>query len=196
SVHETVSLSPRLTANGTNNLSYLPLPYAARSVQVDGNWRADPGSLTVLASGARLAGLHYTVASDDVSPTAQQLREATVAPASLEGYLKVPGPLSGLLGLAQSVTKDRTTAYGKAVALQDWFTKEGNFTYSLHVPNVRTPDALIQFLRKTKKGFCQQFAFAMAVLARLLHIPSRVVVGYTQGTFSNTGNWVVKTSDA
>lgn len=196
SVHETISLSPRLTSNGTNNLSYLPLPYAARSVKVDGTWRADPNSLTVLASGARLAGLHYTVSSDDVNPTAAQLRAATVAPDTLAGYLQVPDSLKSLTGLADRITKDRTTAYGEAVALQNWFTKDGNFTYSLNVPNTRTPHALIDFLTKTKTGYCQQFAFAMAVLARLLHIPSRVVVGYTQGTFSNTGDWVVKTSDA
>jgi hypothetical protein len=37
----------------------------------------------------------------------------------------------------------------------------------------------------------------MAVLARLLHIPSRVVVGYTQGTPGvGRGNYVIKTSDA
>jgi transglutaminase-like putative cysteine protease len=196
SVRETIKLSSRLTANGTNNLSYLPLPYAARSVQVDGDWRADPGSLAVLAPGARLAGLHYTVSSDDVNPTAQQLRAAPAPPGTLAGYLQVPDPLKSLQGLAKTVTKGRTTAYGEAVALQNWFTKDGNFTYSLHVPNTQTPDALIQFLKKTKKGYCQQFAFAMAVLARLLGIPSRVVVGYTQGSFSSTQEWVVKTSDA
>jgi hypothetical protein len=36
----------------------------------------------------------------------------------------------------------------------------------------------------------------MAVLARLEGIPSRVVVGYTQGSFSGSDNWQVKTSDA
>jgi hypothetical protein len=36
----------------------------------------------------------------------------------------------------------------------------------------------------------------MAVLARLALIPSRVVVGYTQGSFIGNDNWQVKTSDA
>jgi hypothetical protein len=36
----------------------------------------------------------------------------------------------------------------------------------------------------------------MAVLARLAGIPSRVVVGYTQGSFSGSDTWQVKTSDA
>jgi hypothetical protein len=36
----------------------------------------------------------------------------------------------------------------------------------------------------------------MAVLARLVHIPSRVVIGYTQGSIVETNTWEVKTSDA
>ncbi len=36
----------------------------------------------------------------------------------------------------------------------------------------------------------------MAVLARLVHIPARVVIGYTQGTIVGTDTWQVKTSDA
>ena len=42
--------------------------------------------------------------------------------------------------------------------------------------------ALIDFLTKNRQGYCQQFAFAMAVLARELDIPSRVAVGYTEGS--------------
>jgi hypothetical protein len=82
------------------------------------------------------------------------------------------------------------------VAIQAWFTAPGRFTYSLKVPSTQSPAALINFLTKSKTGYCQQFAFAMAVLARLVGIPSRVVVGYTQGTFIGNDNWQVKTTDA
>jgi transglutaminase-like putative cysteine protease len=195
-VKENISLSPGLTSTGTNNLSYLPLPYAARNVKIDGNWRADPGALTVLSAGAKLAGLHYTVTSEDVDPAPQQLRDATDVPAALAGYLRVPPAFNSLRGLAHRIVGNRTTAYGDAVALQGWFTKPGNFKYSLNVAPARNPNALIDFLTKNKTGFCQQFAFAMAVLARLLDIPSRVVVGYTQGSVGLNGDWVVRTSDA
>ena len=36
----------------------------------------------------------------------------------------------------------------------------------------------------------------MAVMARLAGIPSRVVVGYTQGVYQGNGTWQVRTSDA
>ena len=64
------------------------------------------------------------------------------------------------------------------------------------MPSTQSSAALIQFLTKTKEGYCQQFAFGMAVLARLAGIPARVVVGYTQGSFIGNDNWQVKTSDA
>ena len=82
------------------------------------------------------------------------------------------------------------------MAIQQWFTTPGRFTYSLKVPQTQSASALIQFLTKSKKGYCQQFAFAMAVLARLVGIPARVVVGYTQGSFIGNNTWQVKTSDA
>jgi hypothetical protein len=194
-VHESLHLSSTLTSN--RNVSYLPLPYAARTVDVSGsNWQVDHGSLTVLASGAHLGGLNYSVVSKDVNPSPEQLRAAPLPPASLAGYLFVPGPFDRLTSLANRITKGHSTLYGKALALQNWFTRTGNFTYSLKATQTRDADALWQFLTKTKRGYCQQFAFAMAVLARLVHIPSRVAVGYTQGTYLQNNTWLVKTSDA
>ena len=88
------------------------------------------------------------------------------------------------------------TFYGEAVALQRWFTQSGKFTYSLNVHQPDTARALINFLTKDRQGYCQQFAFAMAVLARLLDIPSRVAVGYTEGSPIGHDRWDVRTSDA
>ena len=82
------------------------------------------------------------------------------------------------------------------MALQRWFAQSGKFTYSLTVREPNTAKALINFLTKDRRGYCQQFAFAMAVLARLLAIPSRVAVGYTEGSLIGHDRWNVRTSDA
>ncbi len=50
-------------------------------------------------------------------------------------------------------------------------------------------------MTRKRVGFCQQFAVAMASLARLIGIPSRIVVGYTGGTRQHDGRWLVTTSD-
>jgi hypothetical protein len=181
----------------SSNVSYLPLPYPSRHVQVGGSWRVDSSSLTVLATNARLAGLRYTVASKDVNPSPQQLRDAgPPSPGPVIQDEFVPSAYKGLRRLARRLTVHRITEYAKAVALQNWFTRPGHFTYSLNVSQSNTPRALKDFLTKTKTGYCQQFAFGMAVLARLVHIPSRVVIGYTQGSIVATNTWEVKTSDA
>jgi hypothetical protein len=55
---------------------------------------------------------------------------------------------------------------------------------------------LARFLNVTKSGYCQQFSFAMAALARLLDIPSRVAYGFTSGSPVGDDEWQVTTHDA
>src|SRR5262249_56071138 len=141
-----------------------------------------PARLTWLARGARLGGRRSSVTSYDENPPADQLRQAAPA-AGMDRSLAVPQSFARLKQLAQRITKGRTTAFGMALQLQNWFTRPGNFTYSLNVPPTRSADALEQFLTRSRSGYCQQFAFAMAVLARLLDIPSPLVVGSTRATF-------------
>jgi len=193
-VRETITLGSTLTG-GSHVLSYLPLPYAPRSVTVRGDWRVERNSLSLYTTTTALAGLRYTVTSADVEPSPQQLRLAPTPPAAERGYLTVPRPFERLRALAARVTAGQSTAYGRAVALQQWFTG-GKFKYALTPPLPPNASALVTFLTKTRRGYCQQFAFAMAVLARLVGIPSRVVVGYTQGVYQGDGNWEVRTSDA
>ena len=195
-LQETITLGTNLSKSG--NISYLPLPYPARQVRIEGDWRVDGGTLSMLSASARLSGLHYSVVAKDVNPPPAQLRVASAPPATLAGDIAVPAVYATkkMQRLANRITAGRTTPYGKAVAIQKWFTTPDRFTYSLRVAQTQSPSALIHFLTKSKKGYCQQFAFAMAVLARLEGIPARVVVGYTQGSFIGNNTWQVKTSDA
>jgi hypothetical protein len=190
-----ITLGKGLTT-GSHLASFLPLPYPARSVSVAGDWRTDPRSLTMF-SAQNLSGLSYTAASREVSPSERQLQQASDMPNSIAtSYLNVPKPFLPLDKLAERITRGQATFYGEAVALQRWFTESGKFTYSLNVHEPATAQALINFLTKDRRGYCQQFAFAMAVLARLLDIPSRVAVGYTEGSPIGHDRWDVRTSDA
>src|SRR5215469_15042459 len=196
SVHEWINLGGNLQSG--SNVNYLPLPYAARQVKISSgsNWRIEGNTLSVLSSSAKLAGLHYQVLAKDVNPLPYYLR--TLPSISSSRYLSVPAQYQNnkIRQLVQRITKHKDTPYSKAVAIQAWFTTPDRFTYSLKVPQTQSPRALIDFLTKSRTGYCQQFAFGMAVLARLVGIPSRVVVGYTQGTFTGSDNWQVKTTDA
>ncbi len=194
-VHETITLSPYLR-NAAGTLAYLPVPYAPRSLTVPGDWRVDPSTLTILTARTPLNGLRYSVTSRDIDPTGRELRQAAHYPATVAGDLAVPAAYQRLAPLARQITAGQSSAYGQVVALQQWFRQPGNFTYSLSAPQSTGAGALVTFLTRTRRGYCQQFAFGMAVLARLLGIPSRVVIGYTQGTPRGNGTWLVRTSDA
>jgi TgpA N-terminal domain/Transglutaminase-like superfamily/Domain of unknown function (DUF4129) len=190
-----ITLAKGLTT-GPHTASFLPLPYPARDVDVPGNWRSDPRTLTMF-SAQSLSGLSYSVTSRELSPTPAQLRAAGPIPASIaNNYLSVPAAFLPLTKLAEQITKGQATGYDQAVALQRWFADSGKFSYRLDVAEPSTAEALISFLTKQRRGYCQQFAFAMAVLARLLGIPARVAVGYTGGSPLGHDRWEVKTSDA
>ncbi len=119
-VHEWITLGANLANRG--NVSYLPLPYAARQVKVggNGNWRIDGNTLSVLSPSARLAGLHYQVIAKDVNPLPQQLRQTPNPAGSFDGYLTVPPAYrtKKMMHLVERITRSNTTAYGKAVAIQ------------------------------------------------------------------------------
>jgi transglutaminase-like putative cysteine protease len=176
--------------------SYLPLPYPARQVNVVGNWQADSSTLMAYSPSMPLSALSYSAVSDNVDPTPAQLDAAPAGAGPMGAYLAVPAPYRSLLSLARRVTEDATTPGEQAAALQNWFRNTGGFTYSLNAPQAAGAATLRNFLEKSKRGYCQQFAYAMGVLARLLKIPARVVVGYTAGTYEGQGRWSVMSSDA
>lgn len=81
------------------------------------------------------------------------------------------------------------------LALESWFRQGGGFRYSEHPPRARGEPPLIQFVTSTRAGYCQHFAGAMALMARLLGIPSRVAVGFTSGRLE-AGSWTITDHDA
>jgi Transglutaminase-like superfamily/Domain of unknown function (DUF4129) len=88
------------------------------------------------------------------------------------------------------------TPYAEAEALWNWFQTPGRFTYDITQNLPDNPHALYDFLTTTRTGYCQQFSFAMAVLARLLGIPARVAVGFNLGTKTSPGHYRIDGSDA
>ena len=49
---------------------------------------------------------------------------------------------------------------------------------------------LVDFVERTRAGYCQHFAGAMTVMLRMLGVPARVAVGFTAGTWKG-GVWTV-----
>jgi transglutaminase-like putative cysteine protease len=95
---------------------------------------------------------------------------------------------------ARRVVGSPTTPYAAVLALESWFRQRGGFRYEESPPAVSGPP-LVGFVIRTKAGYCQHFAGAMAVMLRMLGIPARVAVGFTSGRLED-GKWVVTDHEA
>ncbi|HEY6481623.1 MAG TPA: DUF3488 and transglutaminase-like domain-containing protein [Streptosporangiaceae bacterium] len=190
--HTTITIG-RNSATGT--VSYLPAPYAPQIVTGEGAGWQETRATLMLYGFKPDAGLHYTVISRTAQPTQAQRQAGGRIPARIrQAYLSYPGPdRARLIQIADRIAGVAHTPFSRALALQDYFTAPGRFKYALRGG---LPTSVLQFLTTDRRGFCQQFAFSMAVLARLLGIPSRVAVGYTAGSPQRGGSWQVTTADA
>ncbi len=151
-----------------------------------GDWRYDLSTMDFMAfdHSTNTQGMHYTMTA--VKPEYDPVQMARASSATdLAGtqFTDLPDGLPSIVSSqALAVTADQPSKYQKAVALQDWFRKDGGFTYSLaNAPGGNGSDALEAFLTEGKggrTGYCEQFASAMAVMARTLNIPARVAIGF------------------
>ena len=75
------------------------------------------------------------------------------------------------------------------------YLRENNFSYSKS-PGTASAD-LDAFLFGGKKGYCEHYAAATALVLRLAKIPARVVTGYQGGEYNGYGNfWRFTQADA
>jgi TgpA N-terminal domain/Transglutaminase-like superfamily/Domain of unknown function (DUF4129) len=198
-IDHAASTSISVQGNALGGGHFLPVPYAPRVLKSPGDWDTDPGTLMLYTGSQSLNGLKYTVNSLNVDPTPEALRDATTdGPGTMGRYTDVPPAYKSLQHKADKIVSaaHANTPGEKAIALQNYFSSSGLFTYNLNASIPSGGQNPVKYFLQDRQGFCQQFAFAMAVLARLEHIPSRVVVGYTPGKRIGPGNYVVKTSDA
>jgi transglutaminase-like putative cysteine protease len=125
----------------------------------------------------------YTVESVLADWSADELRAAAaeVPDEIVDAYTALPGNFPGTVEeLAEEITANAATPYDKALALQDYLRSD-LFTYNKEVGEGHNQDALITFLRNTRRGYCEQFAASFAAMARYLGLPARVAVGFTWG---------------
>jgi transglutaminase-like putative cysteine protease len=172
------------------------------------------------------SGDSYTVTGYTPDPTSKQMRAAPPPTGPLGAYttIQIPEPggfVSTLLhvplrgapytgdpdaverlrqsryartyALAQTIAGDATTQYDIVRRIGAYL--EDNYKYSEKVPQHRYP--IEAFLFQDKKGYCQHFAGAAALMLRMFGIPVRVASGFAPGTLdSKTKEYVVTDLDA
>jgi transglutaminase-like putative cysteine protease len=177
--------------------SWLPLPYPAQEIEIDGDWRYDFSSLDVVSPERNAQDADYTVRSLEIDYNATDLINAP-APAreDFADLRALPDEVpASVIDLAQQLTAEAETAFEEAAILQAFFRSEGGFVYDVETAPGNSASALVNFL-ENRRGYCEQFAASMAVMARAIGIPARVAVGFTPGTRQDDGSWVVGTHDA
>lgn len=113
-------------------------------------------------------------------------------------YVQVPHDLSpNVSATAKKWTTGATSAYGALKMLEAHLGDENTFTYSLDNPPIPSNVDVADWLLQTHSGYCTYYATAMAVMARQLGIPTRVVNGFSHGNFDGVQHvWVVNGEDA
>ncbi|WP_372727291.1 transglutaminaseTgpA domain-containing protein [Nocardioides sp.] len=188
---------------GTNFASsWLPTQAPVSRVRAPGDWRYDSSTMDFIAyeRGLSTAGLSYEMTATKLDIQAADLARATSSSGLVDRLFTElpPGLPTSVRNIANSVTRDAPTRFEKAVALQNWFRRTGGFTYDTDVAAGNGTDELVAFLSDTptgRTGYCEQFASAYAVLARVLGIPARVAVGFLEPRSVGPRTWEFSAHD-
>jgi transglutaminase-like putative cysteine protease len=188
------------------------------------NPKVDLGQGVVIALGGLQRDDHYAVSSYVANPTPAELvpdpatyptaltrpgRELDVARNVTMPPFDEPGrdarvlsllngrllPYANVYERARNVVGETRSPYAAVVALEAWFRSTGGFTYSEQPGTTPGLPPLVGFVMDTKTGYCQHFAGAMALMARLLGIPARVAAGFLPGKYQED-QWRVTDHDA
>ena len=180
---------------------WLPAPYPAAAVRAPGDWRYDDDTLDVLGvDGTDAAGISYETVGLTIDPDPAALVNAGPGPQSLSAAnTELPDSMPDWIETqAERVTAEGRSDFEKAVILQEWFREAGGFTYTLEPGSGTSLEQLELFLgtgEGSRRGYCEQFASAMTMMARTLNIPARVAVGFLRPEESEEGGFVYSSRD-
>jgi transglutaminase-like putative cysteine protease len=187
---------------------FLPVPFSPLSVRMqdgaDAEWTYDSTTGTVYADEARSAGSTYSVTATEPRPTTAQLAAAgPLAPGDpvQQRFTALPfldprvvDQVTTLVGVGTDDAAE--TPYERVRRIHAYLTDRANgFAYSLSTEPGTSGDDLVDFLR-LKRGYCEQYAGAMAVMVRAAGVPARVALGYTPGEVQRDGGRLITSSDA
>lgn len=128
-------------------------------------------------------------ATTELSPQERQ-RLTAVSPALREGVRKAVAPALGSWESFAAIAAEE-----KVRALRRYFVESG-FRYTLSPAPLETA-GLVEFLNRTREGFCEHFAGATATILRASGVPARIIVGFLGGRPDPfTADWVVMTREA
>lgn len=98
-------------------------------------------------------------------------------------YCDVPPSCWQVQRITDKVTSGLTNPYEKVIAIKDFLEKE--YVYDAAAPAAPPQeDVVTYFLLKSRRGYCDVFASAMAIMCRQAGVPARVVSGFATGVYN------------
>jgi transglutaminase-like putative cysteine protease len=180
--------------------SWLPTAAQTSRIAAGTDWRYDVNTRDVIAAreGVTTADSTYDFTGVQLTYDASSMNSSVSGAGSVAGiFTEVPSTLNNeIRRIAASVTAAAPTRFQKAQVLQQWFREDGGFRYDLgQVPSAGDGGAdLLAFLDE-RVGYCEQFAASMAIMARVIGIPSRVAVGFLEPDRATNGSWEFSSRD-
>jgi transglutaminase-like putative cysteine protease len=109
--------------------------------------------------------------------------------------LQLPRLDSRIPDLARAMSAGALGDLEKARAIEHHLRT--HYSYTLQLPDHEVPDPLAYFLFTRRKGHCEYFASAMAVMLRSIGIPARLATGFQSGIYNDvTEVWLIRAGDA
>lgn len=151
-------------------------------------WERD-NDFTVRLNKTGPRRLNYEAWSEAGDPAPDELRKETpdfeaVDSADLE-TLTFSALSEDSIKLAASLMADKTSLYDRVQAVESYLSGP-DFLYSLENSVSNAQSIIDDFILNTRKGHCEKFATAMALMVRSQGIPARVVSGYRGGEWSES----------
>jgi transglutaminase-like putative cysteine protease len=156
--------------------------------------QSEGGALRIPRSA--VTGLRYGVyAILESGPRSIGAPIETLSDVARRDYLNLPPLDRRIYRLAREFAAGAATQEDEARSIERRLKQD--YTYTLELPSPPGPDPLSHFLFERRKGHCEYFASAMAVMLRAVGIPSRVATGFLNGAYNPVTGWqVIRTSDA
>ncbi len=201
---------PRRPVTGTITVlghddRFMPVFTSPLAVRVLGgssdDWRFDQPTGTVFGRRVTTAGLTYWVSAAQPRPSTDALAASPPVPQDsvlFRRFTQLPELDPRVTDLVTSLTGDVGAGqpYERVRRIQEYLTDRSNgFVYSLATAPGTSGDDLVDFLR-LRRGYCEQYAGAMAVMVRAAGVPARVALGYTPGEVQPDGTRLISTDDA
>ncbi len=127
--------------------------------------------------GSLKSGTGYAVTSQRTRHRGRSFAETDYL--DLPNFTQLPEDMDPrIIQLTRQITDSHQSQFAKAVAVEQYL--RNNYAYdfeSIFDSQHRTP--LSRFLFETKKGHCEYFASALAIMLRTQGIPSRLVTGFS-----------------